>query len=225
MDRCSRKGNAFKKILYGMGNEPAKLSVSIRVSQIPRKTTIPPWPFGRAFYKRQASYFVYPYIFIVFVNFVVASASAAYWSISAVVAAQLLRQLFIHLNKLQLFSPHWHNFGTLYGLIACCFVIVLSIQAVLSLLWVILTKWIVIGQRRAGQYHWDKSSYCQRWQLHLVLSRPLYTGHGNGGVLAPLTGTTFIVWFYRALGAKIGDNCVLFPAGKPGLMTEPDLVE
>ncbi|KAI3616310.1 peroxisomal-coenzyme a synthetase, partial [Moniliophthora roreri] len=182
-------------------------------------------PFGRAFYKRQANYFVYPYIFILFTNLLVAGASAAYWSISAVVAAQLLRQLFIHLSQLQLFSPHWHNFGTLYGLIGCCFVIVLSIQALLSLLWVILTKWIVIGQRRPGQYHWDKSSYCQRWQLHLVLSRPLYTGHGNGGVLAPLTGTTFIVWFYRAMGAKIGDNCVLFPAGKPGLMTEPDLVE
>ncbi|KAK7038712.1 hypothetical protein VNI00_010596 [Paramarasmius palmivorus] len=182
-------------------------------------------PFGRAFYKRQAPYFVYPYILILFINLLVAGCAAAYWSVSAVAAAQVLRQLFIHLNRLELFSPHWHNFGVLYGFIASCFVLVLTIQALLSLLWVILTKWIVIGRRRPGQYHWDKSSYCQRWQLHLVLSRPLYTGHGNGGVLAPLTGTAFIVWFYRAMGATIGDNCAIFPAGKPGLMTEPDLVE
>ncbi|KAK7056427.1 hypothetical protein VNI00_002982 [Paramarasmius palmivorus] len=182
-------------------------------------------PFGRAFYKRQAPYFVYPYILILFINLVVVGCTAAYWSLNAVTAAQVLRQLIMHLNRLGLSSRHWYNFGVLYGFVAICFVIILAIQALLSLLWTILTKWVVIGKRRPGQYHWDMSSYCQRWQLHLVLSRPLNTGHGNGGVLAPLTGTAFIVWFYRAMGAKIGDNCAIFPAGKPGLMTEPDLVE
>ena len=35
----------------------------------------------------------------------------------------------------------------------------------------------------------------QRWQLHLTLSKPLYRGHGNGGVLATLTGSAYIVWY------------------------------
>jgi hypothetical protein len=89
---------------------------------------------------------------------------------------------------------------------------------------VILTKWIIIGRRRDGRYPWDKSSYCQRWQIHLALSRFIYKGYGNGGVLAPLTGTIYIVWYFRALGAKIGKNCAIYASGKAGLMTEPDLV-
>lgn len=52
----------------------------------------------------------------------------------------------------------------------------------------------------------------------------MYRGHGNGGVLGSLTGTAYLVWFYRALGAKIGDNCALWVGGRVGLMTEPDLV-
>ena len=58
-----------------------------------------------------------------------------------------------------------------------------------------------------------------------MLSRPLYKGYGNGGVLTPLTGTVFIVWFYKMLGATIGRDVCLYPGGKTGLMTEPDLVE
>ena len=52
----------------------------------------------------------------------------------------------------------------------------------------------------------------------------MYRGHGNGGVLGSLTGSAYIVWFYRALGAKIGNNCALWVGGRVGLMTEPDLV-
>ena len=53
----------------------------------------------------------------------------------------------------------------------------------------------------------------------------MYRGHGNGGVLGSLTGSAYIVWFMRALGAKIGRDCTLWASGRVGLMTEPDLVE
>ena len=182
-------------------------------------------PFGRAYYKRQANYFVYPYPIIFLINLSVACLSAAYWSISAVAAAQLLRQFHIHLPRHHFFSEHWYQLGTLYGLIACCFIIVLNIQAVCALLWVIVTKWLVIGRRKEGLCAWDESNYCQRWQLHLTLSRPLHRGYGNGGILAPLTGSAYIVWFFRALGAGIGRDVSIFASGKVGLMTEPDLVE
>ncbi|KZP11554.1 AMP-dependent synthetase and ligase [Athelia psychrophila] len=182
-------------------------------------------PFGKAYYKREAPYFVFPYALLVLINLFVAALSATYWSISAVAAAQLLRQFHIHLTRRDFFSEHWYQFGTLYGLIACCFVVVLNIQAMGALLWAILTKWVIIGQRKEGRCAWNESSYCQRWQLHLTLCRPLYRGYGNGGILGPLTGSAYIVWYFRALGADIGKNVALFAGGKTGLMTEPDLVQ
>lgn len=129
------------------------------------------------------------------------------------------------MSRRNFFEEHWFQLGTLYGLIACAFIIVLNIQAVGAILWVILTKWLVIGQRKEGRCAWDESSYCQRWQLHLTLSRPLHRGYGNGGILGPLTGSAYIVWYFRALGAVIGRDVSIFAGGKAGLMTEPDLVE
>ncbi|KAJ7801104.1 acetyl-CoA synthetase-like protein [Mycena olivaceomarginata] len=181
-------------------------------------------PFGRAFYRREADYFVFPYAMILFVNVMVATLSATYWSISAVAAAQMLRQFHLHARHLHIYRPVWYRPGVIFGLIAVSFVIVLNLQALFALLWVIVTKWVVIGRRRDGRYAWDRSSYCQRWQLHLTLARFIYKGYGNGGVLAPITGTVYIVWYFRALGAKIGKNCAIYAGGKAGLMTEPDLV-
>ncbi|KAJ7623641.1 acetyl-CoA synthetase-like protein [Roridomyces roridus] len=162
-------------------------------------------PFGRAFYKGEANYFVFPYAMILAIHVIVATLSATYWSISAVAAAQLLRLAHIHQirHMVHIFSPVWYRPAVIYCFIAICFIVVLNIQALLSIVW---------------------SSYCQRWQLHLVLSRFLYKGYGNGGVLTPLTGSVYIVWYFRALGAKIGKNCGIYVGGKTGLMTEPDLV-
>ncbi|TBU54904.1 acetyl-CoA synthetase-like protein [Dichomitus squalens] len=182
-------------------------------------------PFGRAFYKREASYFVFPYPLLVIINTLVAIVCAGYWSIAAVVGTQVLNQLRIHLPQLHLFANGPQQVFVLFGLMACWFIITLSLQAVIALLWVVVTKWIVIGRRVAGSYDWDKSSYCQRWQLHLVLAKPLYRGYGIGGILGAISGSAYIVWFYRAMGAKIGKNCAVFAGGRTGLMTEPDLVE
>jgi len=182
-------------------------------------------PFGRAFYQRKAEYFVYPYPLVALLGVVVTAFSAAYWSISAVAAAQMLRQLHIHLQDLALFEPRWYLFALFYGLIAGAFVVALTTQGIIAIMWVIVTKWLVIGKRKEGRYDWDQSSYCQRWQVHLVLSRFMYKGFGNGGVLSSLNGSAYVVWFYRAQGAKIGKNCSIWAGGKGGLMTEPDLIE
>ena len=118
-------------------------------------------PFGRAYYKREADYFVIPYIGILFIGLLTATLSATYWSISAVTVAQVLRQIQIHFRDLDLFQDTWYRFGLLYGLIAICFICVLNIQCILAMAWVILTKWLVIGRRKEGTFLWDKSSYCE----------------------------------------------------------------
>ena len=182
-------------------------------------------PFGRAFYKREASFFVFPYVLVVIINLFVAILSAGYWSIAAVVGTQVLNLLRIHLHQLHLFDRGPRQIFILFGLISCWFTVTLSIQAVVALLWGVITKWIVIGHRAQGSYDWDKSSYCQRWQLHLVLSKPLFKGYGIGGILGSISGSAYMVWYLRAMGAKIGKNCAVFAGGRVGLMTEPDLVE
>jgi len=118
-------------------------------------------PFGRAYYKREADFFVIPYIGILFIGTLTATLSAAYWSISAVAVAQVLRELQIHLHHLRLFKEVWYRFALLYALIVIFFICVLNIQAVLAMAWVVLTKWLVIGRRKEGPHLWNKSSYCE----------------------------------------------------------------
>ncbi|KAF8997871.1 AMP-dependent synthetase and ligase [Cyathus striatus] len=182
-------------------------------------------PFARAFYKREADYFVYPYPLILLINLVVAALSAAYWSISAVSAAVILQHSHSFIKLHELLRPSWYRLVVLYGMISVCFIIILNMQAVLAILWVIVTKIAIIGTRKEGRYDWDTSSYNQRWQLHQVVSRVLFKGYGNGGALGLITGSVYVVWYLRALGAKIGKNCNIFAGGRTGLMTEPDLVE
>lgn len=45
------------------------------------------------------------------------------------------------------------------------------------------------------------------------------------GLLSLLTGTHWLVWYYRLLGAKIGKDCALYASGSPSLaLTKPDLI-
>ena len=71
----------------------------------------------------------------------------------------------------------------------------------------------------------DKSSYCQRWQIFLGVERLRRNCYAGNGILSLLTGTPWIVFYFRLLGAKIGKDCALFANGTPSLMfTEPDLI-
>ncbi|KAI0360304.1 acetyl-CoA synthetase-like protein [Trametes cingulata] len=181
-------------------------------------------PFGRAFYDRQASYFVYPYWLLLIVYFLISAFSAAYWAMGPVAVTQVVNAIRAY-SGLRLFAGNATELFILFGLVAACFIVVLSFMSFLMLLWVIGTKWLIIGRRREGRYDWDQSSYCQRWQLHLTVARPLHRGFDNGGILGGISGSAYFVWYLRAMGAKIGKDCSIFAGGKVGLMTEPDLVE
>lgn len=183
-------------------------------------------PFGRAFYKRKASFFVFPYLVIVAINIAMAIFSSAYWATAAVATILSLNRLraSFEYTATIVFSDHWFRPGIIYAYIAMCFVTVLFIQAMLAFAWVIVTKWAVIGRRREGRYDWDKSSYCQRWQLHLTLQRLLGKGFG-GHLLGHISGSVYAVWYLRSLGANIGKQCSIWAGGKPSLqLTEPELV-
>lgn len=86
------------------------------------------------------------------------------------------------------------------------------------------SKWLLMGQRKAGAVPWDQSSYCQRWQLYLTLQEIRRGERHKTGVLDMITGSQYLVWYFRALGASIGNNVCLYPNGGDPMMTEPDLV-
>eukprot|EP00929_Paragymnodinium_shiwhaense_P104661 TRINITY_DN6927_c0_g1_i2.p1 TRINITY_DN6927_c0_g1~~TRINITY_DN6927_c0_g1_i2.p1 ORF type:complete len:1712 (+),score=350.83 TRINITY_DN6927_c0_g1_i2:139-5274(+) len=86
------------------------------------------------------------------------------------------------------------------------------------------SKWLFMGRRVAGEYSWDKSSYCQRWQLYLAVAPVRHFASGGLDYLSLLQGSQFLVWYYRALGAKIGKNVCLYPNGADPMMTEPEMV-
>lgn len=183
-------------------------------------------PFGKAFYKRKAEYFVIPYIALVLINIFMAIFAAAYWATAAVGTVLSLNRVRAQWEYTAevLISDHWYRPGLIYLFIAVCFIVILAVQGILAFLWVIVTKWILIGRRKEGRYDWDKSSYCQRWQLHLSLQKLLGKGHG-GHLIGVISGSAYAVWYLRALGASIGKNVAVWAGGKPSLqLTEPDLV-
>lgn len=113
-----------------------------------------------------------------------------------------------------------------FGVFAGFFALFYFTNCVLSLLLCIAIKWVVIGQRTQGKHSWDEDNYCQRWQIYLCCEQLRRgVGFGGRGILEYFCGSAFIVSYFRALGATIGDKVCLYPNGGDPMMTEPDLVE
>ncbi len=180
-------------------------------------------PFARAFYAKQANYFVFPYTMVLAISTFVTMLSAVYWSTSTITVSQILQHT--HILRLHVFRSQWYQLGALYGVVTSCFIIIHNFQSILSIFLVIATSWLVIGRRQPGQYDWDQSNYCQMWNLHITFWQIMEDGPGDPGAPAALAGTAYIVWYLRALGATIGKNCAIWAGGQMGLMSEPDLVE
>ncbi|POR37392.1 Putative peroxisomal-coenzyme A synthetase-like protein [Tolypocladium paradoxum] len=180
-------------------------------------------PFGRAFYLGLAPYhvlgpsaiFCYSAFMTVFTSF--------YWnvpSISSIQAVDLVINRFVNRE-----GGFWVQVLVLYGMSSVAIAILTTLQAVLALAIIIAAKWALLGRRQPGNYDWDKSSYCQRWQLFLCIEKLRRHCYRSHGILGLLTGTSWMVLYFRALGAKIGRDCALFANGHPDLVfTEPDLI-
>ncbi|ROW09255.1 hypothetical protein VPNG_05812 [Cytospora leucostoma] len=182
-------------------------------------------PFGRAFYLKQAPYHVYGLKTIIFYSAAITVFTAFYWNVPSISAIQIVAHVFRD-NHHILGRERWYDTPALYTLFFIFIAIITTAQAILAIAAVIGAKWILLGRRKPGNYDWDKSPYCQNWQIYLTiekLRRYCFRGHG---VLGMLTGTHWLVLYFRALGADIGDNCALFANGRPSLMfTEPDLIK
>lgn len=99
-----------------------------------------------------------------------------------------------------------------------------SLFALLSLLLCVAAKWVLLGRRLPGHYRWDQSPYCQRWKTYLAIEELRRACAGGHGVLDLLTGSAWLVYYFRAQGCSIGRHVCLYPCGADPMMTEPDLV-
>ncbi|KAI7233143.1 acetyl-CoA synthetase-like protein [Hortaea werneckii] len=184
-------------------------------------------PFGRAFYQGKANYKVWSQSTITFYSTLVALSTAIFWNIGSISAVQvighayenntILSQTFLGQNNLRPLALYIYFTGIIIAIMAA--------QSVFVLAFLIGSKWLLMSRRQQGNYDWDKSPYCQRWQLFLKLESLRRHCYGGHGILGMLTGTHWIVLYFRAMGLKCGKDCALFAGGLPSLMfTEPDLL-
>ncbi|KJZ71459.1 hypothetical protein HIM_09145 [Hirsutella minnesotensis 3608] len=180
-------------------------------------------PFGRAFYLKLAPYRVLGQFSIFCYSTLAVVFTAFYWNVPNVSSIQVVDLIMYHFIRRE--RNFWVQTSILYALSSVVMAILTSIQAILALAIVIAAKWILLGRRQPGNFDWDKSSYCQRWQIFLCIERLRRHCYCGQGILGLLTGTSWIVMYFRALGASIGKDCSLFANGRPSLMfTEPDLI-
>jgi hypothetical protein len=62
----------------------------------------------------------------------------------------------------------------------------------LALAIAVASKWLILGRRKAGEYNWDASPYCQRWQFYreLLCLSPIFEHVAS----IRMTTKTTLVW-------------------------------
>ena len=185
----------------------------------PRRVQAPTLrPYGRAMYLGEANYTVWPLGAHIAFN-IVWAAFAALWRTAPMIAALLLTRSVLIAEGQGLRNT------TDILLLLTGFYLPLHLAFALGALGVLVaTKWLIIGHRVEGEHFWTQSSYCQRWKIHSVISSLSSGWFGTRDVLAFLEGSAFLVWYFRAEGARIGTNVCLYPNGADPMMEEPDFL-
>lgn len=147
-----------------------------------------------------------------------------YWNVPAQSSMKLAARIFVEALQPEstLIDPM-----VVYGLNYATTMALTTTFAIMAVASVVAAKKILIGSFKAGVYsRRDSSTYFQRWQLLIAIEKIIRRCYVDKGILSLLTGTHWLVIYYRWLGAKIGKDCALFANGYPGLLlTEADLIE
>lgn len=173
-------------------------------------------PFGKAFYERKANYFVLPLSFIVIYNTLWQIFCSIYHNIAPVLA--IYASIYWGHVSANSWIDEVAKIIVFYCVPIYCTTMLLGVSSDIA------AKWLLLGRRKVGTYPWDQSSYCQRWQVYLTVQDIRRGDGGNKGILDLIQGSQYLVWYFRALGAKIGRDVCLYPNGGDPMMTEPDLV-
>ena len=165
-------------------------------------------PFGKAFYLRKASYFVWTLEMIIIFTAIVRSIIVTFHTLPLWVAYRY-GWLFLAGNN---DSTADNSGGMIY---ITTLLIYLCTHHLRIILWVIIkmiVKWSIIGRRKEGRYNYDTSSYGQRWELYqIIVNNGKFAGMN---LMDFINGTSFMTTWLRWNGATIGKDCCLYPAGE-----------
>eukprot|EP00526_Cylindrotheca_closterium_P001393 CAMPEP_0113624862 /NCGR_PEP_ID=MMETSP0017_2-20120614/12831_1 /TAXON_ID=2856 /ORGANISM="Cylindrotheca closterium" /LENGTH=1800 /DNA_ID=CAMNT_0000534935 /DNA_START=213 /DNA_END=5615 /DNA_ORIENTATION=+ /assembly_acc=CAM_ASM_000147 len=179
-------------------------------------------PFGRALGLREAKYFVFPGWMMSFFSILAEALSACFHSLP------LLGTSFLTAAIIYGWRPSERDYSIgvarvdVYITMLFIFCGLHMLRVLLTLIFEVVAKWILLGQRQMGRYNWDESTYNQRWEFYQVISR-IKRVH-RISCLDFFSGSIFMDWYTRALGGSVGARCCLYPAGCDPFMPEPDLV-
>jgi acetyltransferase-like isoleucine patch superfamily enzyme len=179
-------------------------------------------PFGRAFYRNEAPYRVLGLFTITAYSILTNVFISIYWNIPTIFSLQVLS----HVSNLSCLSHFFAKSAyrplSILSVLFVSFSVTQVTLSILALAACVCAKWLIMGRRTAGSFDWDKSDYCQRWQMLLTIERIRLSGED---ILSMLTGTAYLASYFRLLGARIGADCALFAGGELSLsFTEPDLL-
>ncbi|KAL2818783.1 hypothetical protein BDW59DRAFT_181831 [Aspergillus cavernicola] len=217
----SKNGNAIQfPTIHAHMDKLSPGSSPDEKASLPRDTTR---PFGRAFYQGMANFPVIGIPGIVgYSTFMVIISTV--WRLLGVLAGLLVLAHALR-QDYRAFDKEWWQPFAVYGLFCAVVSAVSFTQTIIGLAVVIGTKWLVMGRRTEGSYHWDRSSYNQRWQFFLTVESLIKDSYRGIGVLPMLSSTAYLSLYYRLMGAQIGADCALLANGDPNIMlTEPDMV-
>jgi len=180
-------------------------------------------PFGKAFYKRQANYFVWPLSWIVFASVVIKIFIATFHCLPVLAslfgAAAILYDAPLQDRSYDL--PQYH-FVTIYFAVMYAYFWMNILRVFLWLGIELTAKWALLGQRLVGTYNYDTSSYAQRWELYQLICKVRKFSRFN--FLQFFYGTPYMAYYFRWNGGNVGKDVCLYPAGADPFMPEPDLV-
>lgn len=164
-------------------------------------------PFGKAFYLRKASYFV--------------------WTLEMIISfTAIVRSIIVIFHTLPLWLAYRYGWLILAGkndtdisggiIYITTLLIYICTHQLRIILWVIIeliVKWSIIGRRKEGRYNYGTSSYGQRWELYQII---VNNGRKFAGMnlMDFINGTSFMSTWLRWNGATIGKDCCLYPSGK-----------
>ncbi|TPX75427.1 hypothetical protein CcCBS67573_g03290 [Chytriomyces confervae] len=193
-------------LLWDAGDEAAAL----------KESTIK--PFGKAFYQKKAPFNVLPEWAVVLYNCFCTIVITCLWTLIPIGGLLVARQYYTWCmdrateSGIEAVDTRGFAFFILGSYSTYVMVIYIAFTAM------IVSKWLIIGKRVPGSYDWDKSNYCQRWQAAITTQMILH------GLPNNIRGSQYLVWYFHALGATIGDRVCLYPTGADPMMTEPELV-
>ena len=179
-------------------------------------------PFGKAFYMREASYFVLPLSFIITFTIICKTFIATFHTLPILGALHGAAGILYGFPVAdRIYDDDQYSPLVVYFTLLCVLFVTNIARFVAWMGIDLAAKWSFMGQRREGRYNYDSSSYAQRWELYQIIGKIRNLGRLN--LMDLIAGTPIMTQYFRWNGCKIGKDSCLYPAGGDPYMPEPDL--